>query len=35
MCKPPKNQIENEKIHEKLSEEYYKPKNIYGWVEKL
>ena len=31
MCKPPKNQIENEKIqNEKLSEEYYKPEHL--WV---
>ena len=30
MCKPPKDQNENEKIHEKLSEEYYKPEHL--WV---
>ena len=30
MCKPPKDQDENEKIHEKLSEEYYKPETLMG-----
>ena len=30
MCKPPKDQNENGKIHEKLNEEYYKPGHL--WV---